>query len=171
MTFGASAAGLGPVQPMAEINVNARWWKSRWCCWSCHHRLRWLTYAIKLDLPAAQAAPASPRGGHHVAIDAAGLLYGTERGWTATRWTHAWSRPPGNAAARAASAGRPRGPLRVRGRADVAAQRAGVQHIGFITIRQRKTPAAFRATLACARQLLAPGAPAALSRRRIPPGQ
>jgi biopolymer transport protein ExbD len=108
MTFGRFRQSTDLFEPMAEINVTPLVDVTLVLLVVFIIAAPLLTYAIKLDLPAAQAAPAGPApAAIDVSIDAAGTLY-----WNGTA-------------------------LDVRyefvAQLMSAAQRAGVQHIGFVT--------------------------------------
>ena len=136
MTFGRFRQGSDLFEPMAEINVTPLVDVTLVLLVVFIIAAPLLTYAIKLDLPAAQAAPASPApAAIDVAIDAAGLLY-----WNGTRVDGDTL----DARLRQAAQATPQPELHLRADRAVryeyvaalmsAAQRAGVQHIGFITI-------------------------------------
>jgi biopolymer transport protein ExbD len=136
MTFGRFRQGSDLFEPMAEINVTPLVDVTLVLLVVFIIAAPLLTYAIKLDLPAAQAAPASPApAAIDVAIDAAGLLY-----WNGTRVDGDTL----DARLRQAAQATPQPELHLRADRAVryeyvaalmsAAQRAGVQRIGFITI-------------------------------------
>jgi biopolymer transport protein ExbD len=135
MTFGRFRQGSDLFEPMAEINVTPLVDVTLVLLVVFMIAAPLLTYAIKLDLPAAQAAPAGPApAAIDVSIDAAGTLF--------------WNGTAVNAAAleahlKQAAGASPQPELHLRADRAVryeyvaelmsAAQRAGVQHIGFIT--------------------------------------
>jgi biopolymer transport protein ExbD len=136
MTFGRFRQGTDLFEPMAEINVTPLVDVTLVLLVVFIIAAPLLTYAIKLDLPAAQAAPAGPApAAVDVSIDAKGGLF--------------WNGAAVDAVAlearlKQAAAASPQPELHLR--ADraaryeyvaelmAAAQRAGVQHIGFITV-------------------------------------
>src|ERR1700752_2878530 len=76
MTFGRFGQGADLFEPMAEINVTPLVDVTLVLLVVFMIAAPLLTYAIKLDLPAAQAAPAGPApAAIDVSIDAAGTLY------------------------------------------------------------------------------------------------
>jgi biopolymer transport protein ExbD len=135
MTFGRFRQSTDLFEPMAEINVTPLVDVTLVLLVVFIIAAPLLTYAIKLDLPAAQAAPAGPApAAIDVSIDAAGTLY--------------WNGTALNAAAlearlKKAAGQAPQPELHLRADRAVryefvaqlmsAAQRAGVQHIGFVT--------------------------------------
>jgi len=76
MAFGSFRPSADPYRPMAEINVTPLVDVTLVLLVVFIITAPLLTYAIKLDLPAAQAAPAgAPPAAIDVSIDAAGRLY------------------------------------------------------------------------------------------------
>jgi len=135
MAFGSFRAGPDPFRPMAEINVTPLVDVTLVLLVVFIITAPLLTYAIKLDLPAAQAArAAAPPDAIDVSIDAAGRLY-----WNGV------ALDAGDLEARLKQAARqlPQPELHLRADRSAryefvaqlmsAAQRAGVQHIGFVT--------------------------------------
>jgi biopolymer transport protein ExbD len=136
MTFGRFRQAADLFEPMAEINVTPLVDVTLVLLVVFIIAAPLLTFAIKLDLPAAQAAPAGPApSAIDVSINASGTLY--------------WNGAPVDAAAlearlRKAAGATPQPELHLRADRAVryefvaqlmsAAQRAGVQHIGFVTI-------------------------------------
>ncbi len=141
MTFGRFRQGADLFEPMAEINVTPLVDVTLVLLVVFIIAAPLLTYAIKLDLPAAQAAPASPApSAIDVSINAAGTLY--------------WNGTPIDAAAldarlKQAALASPQPELHLRADRAAryefvaqlmsAAQRAGLQHIGFVTIPEAST--------------------------------
>jgi biopolymer transport protein ExbD len=136
MTFGRFRQGADLFEPMAEINVTPLVDVTLVLLVVFIIAAPLLTYAIKLDLPAAQAAPAGPvPAAIEVSIDAGGVLFwnGTALGADALR-----------ARLKQAAAASPQPELHLRADRAVryefvaqlmsAAQQAGIQHIGFITV-------------------------------------
>jgi biopolymer transport protein ExbD len=135
MTFGRFRQGSDLFEPMAEINVTPLVDVTLVLLVVFMIAAPLLTYAIKLDLPAAQAAPAVPvPAAIDVSIDAAGALF--------------WNGTAVNAEAlevrlKQAAGASPQPELHLRADRAAryeyvaelmsAAQRAGIQHIGFIT--------------------------------------
>jgi biopolymer transport protein ExbD len=135
MTFGRFRQSTDLFEPMAEINVTPLVDVTLVLLVVFIIAAPLLTYAIKLDLPAAQAAPAGPApAAIDVSIDAAGTLY--------------WNRMVVDGAGlearlKEAAAATPQPELHLRADRAVryevvaqlmsAAQRAGLQHIGFVT--------------------------------------
>jgi len=135
MTFGRFRQSTDLFEPMAEINVTPLVDVTLVLLVVFIIAAPLLTYAIKLDLPAAQAAPAGPApAAIDVSIDAAGTLY-----WNGTVVDGAGL----EARLKKAAAATPQPELHLRADRAVryevvaqlmsAAQRAGLQHIGFVT--------------------------------------
>ena len=135
MTFGRFRQSTDLFEPMAEINVTPLVDVTLVLLVVFIIAAPLLTYAIKLDLPAAQAAPAGPApAAIDVSIDAAGTLY-----WNGTALDAAAL----EARLKKAAGQAPQPELHLRADRAVryefvaqlmsAAQRAGVQHIGFVT--------------------------------------
>jgi biopolymer transport protein ExbD len=135
MTFGRFRQSTDLFEPMAEINVTPLVDVTLVLLVVFIIAAPLLTYAIKLDLPAAQAAPAGPApAAIDVSIDAAGTLY-----WNGTVVDAAGL----EARLKKAAAATPQPELHLRADRAVryevvaqlmsAAQRAGLQHIGFVT--------------------------------------
>jgi biopolymer transport protein ExbD len=136
MTFGRFRQGADLFEPMAEINVTPLVDVTLVLLVVFIIAAPLLTFAIKLDLPAAQAAPAGPApAAIDVAIDARGALF-----WNGTPVdTNALE-----ARLKQAAGDSPQPELHLRADRAVryevvaqlmsAAQRAGIQHIGFITL-------------------------------------
>jgi biopolymer transport protein ExbD len=135
MTFGRFRQGADLFEPMAEINVTPLVDVTLVLLVVFIIAAPLLTYAIKLDLPAAQAAPAGPApAAIDVAIDAAGTLYWNgavvdAKGLQARLKQAARATPQPELHLRADRAARYEFVAELMS----AAQRAGVQHIGFIT--------------------------------------
>jgi biopolymer transport protein ExbD len=136
MTFGRFRQGADLFEPMAEINVTPLVDVTLVLLVVFIIAAPLLTYAIKLDLPAAEAAPAGPvPAAIDVSIDAAGTLF-----WNGT----VVDGDTLDARLKQAAAATPQPELHLRADRAVryeyvaalmsAAQRAGIQHIGFITI-------------------------------------
>jgi len=136
MTFGRFRQGSDWFEPMAEINVTPLVDVTLVLLVVFIIAAPLLTYAIKLDLPAAQAAPAAPApAAIDVSIDADGQLY-----WNGT----ALPASALSAHLKRAAEASPQPELHLRADRAVryefvaqlmaAAQRAGIQHIGFITL-------------------------------------
>jgi len=136
MTFGRFRQSADLFEPMAEINVTPLVDVTLVLLVVFIIAAPLLTYAIKLDLPAAEAAPAGPApDAIDVAIDAGGALF-----WNGTAVDTA------ELAARLKQAAgvSPQPELHLRADRAVryefvaqlmaAAQHAGIQHIGFITL-------------------------------------
>jgi biopolymer transport protein ExbD len=135
MTFGRFRQGADLFEPMAEINVTPLVDVTLVLLVVFIIAAPLLTYAIKLDLPAAQAAPAAPApAAIDVAINAAGTMY-----WDGT----AVDARALEARLKQAAAASPQPELHLRADRAVryevvaqlmsAAQRAGLQRIGFVT--------------------------------------
>ncbi|HUD27059.1 MAG TPA: biopolymer transporter ExbD [Burkholderiaceae bacterium] len=135
MTFGRFRQSTDLFEPMAEINVTPLVDVTLVLLVVFIIAAPLLTYAIKLDLPAAQAALAGPApAAIDVSIDAAGTLY-----WNRTVVDGAGL----EARLKEAAAATPQPELHLRADRAVryevvaqlmsAAQRAGLQHIGFVT--------------------------------------
>jgi biopolymer transport protein ExbD len=135
MTFGRFRQSTDLFEPMAEINVTPLVDVTLVLLVVFIIAAPLLTYAIKLDLPAAQAALAGPApAAIDVSIDAAGTLY-----WNGTVVDGAGL----EARLKKAAAATPQPELHLRADRAVryevvaqlmsAAQRAGLQHIGFVT--------------------------------------
>jgi biopolymer transport protein ExbD len=136
MTFGRFRQAADWFEPMAEINVTPLVDVMLVLLVVFMIAAPLLTYAIKLDLPAAQAAPAGPApAAVDVAIDAGGKLF-----WNGA----ALDADALEARLKQAAAATPQPELHLRADRATryehvaalmsAAQRAGVQHIGFITV-------------------------------------
>jgi biopolymer transport protein ExbD len=136
MTFGRFRQGADLFEPMAEINVTPLVDVTLVLLVVFIIAAPLLTYAIKLDLPAAEAAPAGPvPAAIDVSIDAAGTLF-----WNGT----VIDGDTLDARLKQAAGATPQPELHLRADRAVryeyvaalmsAAQRAGIQHIGFITI-------------------------------------
>ncbi|HEX7156740.1 MAG TPA: biopolymer transporter ExbD [Burkholderiaceae bacterium] len=136
MTFGRFRQGTDLFEPMAEINVTPLVDVTLVLLVVFIIAAPLLTYAIKLDLPAAQGAQAAPApGAVEVSIDAAGALF-----WNGS----AIDVDALRARLKLAAAASPQPELHLRADRAVryefvaqlmsAAQQAGIQHIGFITI-------------------------------------
>jgi biopolymer transport protein ExbD len=136
MTFGRFRQSSDLFEPMAEINVTPLVDVTLVLLVVFMIAAPLLTYAIKLDLPAAPAAPAEPApAAIDVAIDATGKLY-----WNGTLVDADALDVHLKQAARAV----PQPELHLRADRAVryefvaqlmsAAQRTGIQHIGFITL-------------------------------------
>ena len=136
MTFGRFRQGADLFEPMAEINVTPLVDVTLVLLVVFIIAAPLLTYAIKLDLPAAQGAPAGPApAAIDVSIDAAGKLF-----WNGTATDSAGL----EARLKDAAGALPQPELHLRADRAVryefvaqlmsAAQRAGIQHIGFITL-------------------------------------
>ncbi len=136
MTFGRFRQGADLFEPMAEINVTPLVDVTLVLLVVFIIAAPLLTYAIKLDLPAAQAAPASPApAAIEVSIDASGALF-----WNGS----AVDFDALGARLKQAAAASPQPELHLRADRAVryefvaqlmsAAQQAGIQHIGFITL-------------------------------------
>jgi len=136
MTFGRFRRGADLFEPMAEINVTPLVDVTLVLLVVFIIAAPLLTYAIKLDLPAAQAAPAGPApAAIDISIDANGKLF-----WNGT------ALPAGALGFRLKQAAEAAPQPELHLRADravryefvaqlmAAAQRAGIQHIGFITL-------------------------------------
>src|SRR6267154_6001190 len=135
MAFGSFRPSADPYRPMAEINDTPQIDGTQLLLIVFIITAPLLTYAIKLDLPAAQAAPAgAPPAAIDVSIDAAGRLY-----WNGT----ALDADALEARLKQAANELPQPDLHLRADRSAryefvaqlmsAAQRAGVQHIGFVT--------------------------------------
>ena len=135
MTFGRFRQGADLFEPMAEINVTPLVDVTLVLLVVFIIAAPLLTYAIKLDLPAVQAAPASPvPDAIDVSIDASGTLY-----WNGT----ALDADTLDARLKQAAGMSPQPELHLRADRAVryefvaqlmsAAQRAGLQRIGFVT--------------------------------------
>jgi biopolymer transport protein ExbD len=135
MAFGSFRPGTDPYRPMAEINVTPLGDVTLVLLVVFIITAPLLTYAIKLDLPAAQAAPAgAPPAAIDVSIDVSGGLY-----WNGI------AIDAETLEARLKQAAHQLPPPELHLRADrltryefvaqlmSAAHRAGVQHIGFVT--------------------------------------
>ena len=136
MTFGRFRQGGDLFEPMAEINVTPLVDVTLVLLVVFIIAAPLLTYAIKLDLPAADAAPAGPApAAIDVAIDAAGTMF-----WNGTvvdaKALEARLKQAGGALPQPELHLRADRAARYEFVAEVmaAAQRAGVQHIGFITV-------------------------------------
>ena len=136
MTFGRFRQGADLFEPMAEINVTPLVDVTLVLLVVFIIAAPLLTYAIKLDLPAAQAAPAGPApAAVEVSIDASGSLF-----WNGS----ALDADALGARLKDAAAASPQPELHLRADRAVryefvaqlmaAAQRAGIQRIGFITL-------------------------------------
>lgn len=136
MTFGRFRQGADLFEPMAEINVTPLVDVTLVLLVVFIIAAPLLTYAIKLDLPAAQAAPAAPApAAIEVSIDAGGALF-----WNGSAVD---ADALGRRLKQAAGAS-PQPELHLRADRAVryefvaqlmsAAQQAGIQHIGFITV-------------------------------------
>jgi len=136
MTFGRFRQGADLFEPMAEINVTPLVDVTLVLLVVFIIAAPLLTYAIKLDLPAAQAAPAGPApAAIDVSIDASGTLFwnGTAvdaHGLEVRLKQAAGAFPQPELHLRADRAAR----YEVVAQLMSAAQRAGIQHIGFITL-------------------------------------
>jgi biopolymer transport protein ExbD len=135
MAFGSFRTSIDPYRPMAEINVTPLVDVTLVLLVVFIITAPLLTYAIKLDLPAAQAAPAgAPPAAIDVSIDVSGRLY--------------WNGIAIDAKAlevrlKQAAHQLPQPELHLRADRSAryefvaelmsAAQRAGIQHIGFVT--------------------------------------
>jgi len=135
MTFGRFRQSTDLFEPMAEINVTPLVDVTLVLLIVFIITAPLITYAIKLDLPAANAAPAAPApAAIEVSINAAGTLY-----WNGTALDTAAL----EARLKQAAAASPQPELHLRADRAVryefvaelmsAAQRAGLQHIGFVT--------------------------------------
>jgi biopolymer transport protein ExbD len=142
MTFGRFRQGADLFEPMAEINVTPLVDVTLVLLVVFIIAAPLLTYAIKLDLPAAQAAPAGPApAAIDVSIDAAGTLF-----WNGTRLDPRLL----DARLKDAAGALPQPELHLRADRAAryefvaqlmsAAQRAGIQHIGFITLPAPEPP-------------------------------
>ena len=136
MTFGRFRQSADLFEPMAEINVTPLVDVTLVLLVVFIIAAPLLTYAIKLDLPAAQAAPAGPApAAIEVSIDAGGVLF-----WNGT----ALDADALGARLKQAAAASPQPELHLRADRALryefvaqlmsAAQQAGIQHIGFITV-------------------------------------
>ncbi len=136
MTFGRFRQGTDLFEPMAEINVTPLVDVTLVLLVVFIIAAPLLTYAIKLDLPAAQAAPAGPApAAIEVSIDAGGALF-----WNGS----AVDFDALSGRLEQAAAASPQPELHLRADRAVryefvaqlmsAAQQAGIQHIGFITV-------------------------------------
>jgi len=135
MTFGRFRQGADLFEPMAEINVTPLFDVTLVLLVVFIIAAPLLTYAIKLDLPAAQAAPVGPvPAAIDVSINAEGTLF-----WNGTKLD-------ANALEihlKQAASASPQPELHLRADRAVryefvaqlmsAAQRAGLQRIGFVT--------------------------------------
>jgi biopolymer transport protein ExbD len=136
MTFGRFRQGADLFEPMAEINVTPLVDVTLVLLVVFIIAAPLLTYAIKLDLPAAQAAPAGPApAAIDVSINAAGTLYWNgavvdARALEARLKQAARATPQPELHLRADRAARYEFVAELMS----AAQRAGIQHIGFITV-------------------------------------
>jgi biopolymer transport protein ExbD len=136
MTFGRFRQGADLFEPMAEINVTPLVDVTLVLLVVFIIAAPLLTYAIKLDLPAAQAAPAGPApAAIDVSIDASGALFWNgsavdSHGLDERLRQAAGALPQPELHLRADRAAR----YEVVAQLLSAAQRAGVQHIGFITL-------------------------------------
>ena len=135
LTFGRFRHGADLFEPMAEINVTPLVDVTLVLLVVFIIAAPLLTYAIKLDLPAAQAAPVSPApAAIDVAISADGTLY-----WNGAAVSEAQL----ESNLKLAASAMPQPELHLRAdraaryefvaRLMSAAQRAGLQRIGFIT--------------------------------------
>jgi biopolymer transport protein ExbD len=136
MTFGRFRQGADLFEPMAEINVTPLVDVTLVLLVVFIIAAPLLTYAIKLDLPAAQAAPAGPApAAIDVSIDASGALFWNGTAVDSHRLEEqlkqaAGALPQPELHLRADRAAR----YEVVAQLLSAAQRAGIQHIGFITL-------------------------------------
>jgi biopolymer transport protein ExbD len=135
LTFGRFRPSADLFEPMAEINVTPLVDVTLVLLVVFIIAAPLLTYAIKLDLPAAQAEPAGPApAAIDVSIDAAGKLF-----WNGT----AVDADALDARLKEAAGALPQPELHLRADRAVryesvaqlmsAAQRAGLQRIGFVT--------------------------------------
>ena len=135
MAFGSFRPSADPFRPMAEINVTPLVDVTLVLLVVFIITAPLLTYAIKLDLPAAQAAPAgAPPAAIDVSIDVSGRLY-----WNGV----ALDAKSLDARLKQAAQQLPQPELHLRADRSAryefvaqlmsAAHQAGVQHIGFVT--------------------------------------